>query len=115
MESCNYFVKPRPHFWNYLLKEDLNYLSQIDPKKTSILIYESPIHPNITLKGRTERLEQIINDRKKFFNSCSNLNIKCIDSPIIKNKKDWVDPIHPPAKNIGQFIDKILEQHDKLN
>ena len=92
-----------------LLEKDLNTLKRVKEKTgVNIIIYISPILPDFQINQKLSSKAKFVKDR--LFKICKKNKIRCIDSPMISNKKKpfWDDSSHPPSQKIGSWISKEI-------
>jgi len=89
------------------LTYDLARLAKINSMGSNIVIYESPLFPN--MKGKENKAA--IELRKHFLKTCKALLLNCYPAPILANNRNWGDISHAPATLLGPWVSNLITRN----
>jgi len=79
--------------------------------KIRIVVYESPLAPEIN-KIRSENTSPQALESRRWFNAgCQDSSVECIFAPVLPSvpNLNWPDCCHPPARVLGGFFDRLVQ------
>jgi len=94
-------------------KFDIERLARLQKMGILAVVYESPLEPKSADAFLRRPSPQAINSRKTFKKACAELGLKCYTAPrrLSNDEGFWTDPSHPPAKNLGVYLDGLLDKN----
>ena len=104
--SNNFFANAKPNILLDFMKRDLARLSGLEAR---VVVYESPIHPDLAKKLLKQPSQYAHATRKRFLKACKNFKIECYTGPVLeKGNNLWVDNSHAPGPILGAYLAQIL-------
>jgi hypothetical protein len=97
------------------LRRDLQRLAALRDRGRTILIYESPLSPELNPVMAEGTLLLIEKSRKLFAGICSELALQCRLAPSLSGGGTWGDCCHAPPRELGQFITSFIGRRALVN
>lgn len=114
LELSDENIKPITTPSNFVLLSYLDYdlkrVAQLKKDGAEIIIYESPIYPDI----EAPTLRQIKNTRDKLYQACKKYEINCYASPNLEGNSGsnkWSDSSHAPAPILGGWLYSLISPY----
>lgn len=90
-----------------LLEHDLDILAGLAARGSRIIVYESPIAPEIRDSAEANLSVNARDVRRRFFQRCRERNLECYPSPILDGRFrgiHWRDATHAPAQLLADWL-----------
>lgn len=105
--DANSFADAKPNILLDFMARDMARLSKLDAR---VIIYESPIHPELAIKLNQQPGVYAAKTRIRFLKACKDYNIECYSAPVLEDGSDlWVDKSHAPGSVLGAYLAQILK------
>lgn len=89
------------------LEHDLNRLRTIQQDGVRIVIYESPIAPQLVQDGEQQLSSNARDVRRRFHAACKSMQLECYGPPLL-NSMEWFDRDHAPAPALARWLRAIV-------
>lgn len=97
-----------------LLEHDLDRLDRIQVGGTRVILYESPLLPEVAARAEATMPPRPARIRERLFTGCLRRRIECHAAPVIVGSAEngfWNDYHHPPQRGLEQWLKGILRPH----
>ncbi len=106
-------IAPPFELWDAYLRRDLQRLARLKERGLRVIIFESPLAPELEIEATAERLTAAQLLREGFLRSCGELGLECSLAPSLQRRERtsaWVDCCHAPPEALGRYIASLVSR-----